>query len=709
MGSLPMKRRFLFLGGVLLFALLAAITVWQGSFHFDLFSPDSPEQTLTLLAVSVLIFILTITLGFMLARTFVRLSAERRDKREGYRIRTRLVVGAVALSGIPVFFMVIFSIYVLNNTLKKWFSKPMDTIVYNLADANVAFEEETQRRAQAQAGWLASRQDVQDYLASGLKPSSLSTEFCTQHRLHRAYIDRAELDRLTICDLSASLETKQPPPRPAKIMVGRSALGKVWVEVQARMSRDLAERQQRIEREVQNYRQLDLNNRQVRNFLIQLLVLICLFILFVATWIALQLARQISTPIAALLEAAGQLSRGNLDYRIQTPATGELGTLVRGFNEMAAGIQSSERELERRRNFTEAILESIPTGVISLSAERRIQRANTALAQIFDVDRVQRASRLEDLFPPDHARDLHRLLNRARRTGIASAPMDIVEGVKTLHLAVTISAISGEQTAGWVLVIEDTSELLRAQKAAAWHEVARRIAHEIKNPLTPIALSAERIARQIDRAEAGVPLSPEIVRIIRQCSLTISGEVESVKALVDEFAQFARFPAAQPQPSDLNEVVESALAVFSGRLAGVDVVKSLRPGLPPVSIDREQFRRIVINLVDNAAEAMQDSRVRRLSVATDLIGSDTVELSVADTGIGISPEDRERLFLPYFSTKNRGTGLGLAIVHHILQDHGAQIRVEENRPTGARFVVEISAQTDMENPAVESRSLETSA
>ena len=319
------------------------------------------------------------------------------------------------------------------------------------------------------------------------------------------------------------------------------------------------------------------------------------------------------------------------------------------------------------------------------------------LTQIFGAERVARATRLEDLFPPGHARDLHRLLNRARRTGIASAPMDIVEGRRTQHLSVTISAVSGKQSAGWVLVIEDTSELLRAQKAAAWHEVARRIAHEIKNPLTPIALSAERIARQIDKAEAGgAGMGPEILRIVRQCSLTISGEVESVKALVDEFAQFARFPAAQPQPSDLNEVVESALAVFAGRLDGVEVFKALRPGLPGVSIDREQFRRIVINLVDNAAEAMQDAPVRRLTVATDLAAADAVEISVTDTGHGISPEDRERLFLPYFSTKNRGTGLGLAIVHHILQDHGAQIRVEDNLPAGARFVVEIPALAEAE-------------
>ena len=691
-----MKRRFLFLGGVILFALLAALTVWQGSFHFDLFSPENPEQTMFAWAVSILIFIVTVTLGFMLTRTFVRLAVDRRGNREGYRIRTRLVVGAVALTSIPVFFMVTFSIYVLNNTMRKWFSKPMDTVVYNLADTNVAFEEETRRRAVAQADWLAAREDVRQYLVTGVKAAALNPAFCREHDLYRAYVvHHDETEKLDICSPAAA----KPKGAPAKTMLGRASVEGGSVEVLARMSRDLAARQQIIEREVYNYRQLDLNKRQVQTTYILLLLLISLFILFVATWIALQLAKQISTPIAALVEAAGQLRRGNLEYRIQTPASGELGTLVRGFNEMAADIQSSERELERRRNFTEAILESIPTGVISLSAERRIQRANTVLTQIFGAERVARAMRLEDLFPPDHARDLHRLLNRARRTGIASAPMDIVEGKRTLHLSVTISAVSGKHTAGWVLVIEDTSELLRAQKAAAWHEVARRIAHEIKNPLTPIALSAERIARQIDKAEAGAPLSPDIVRIVRQCSLTISGEVESVKALVDEFAQFARFPAAQPQLSDLNEIVESALAVFAGRLEGVEVAKSLRPDLPGVSIDREQFRRIVVNLVDNAAEAMQESPVRRLMVATDLAGADTVELSVTDTGHGISPEDRERLFLPYFSTKNRGTGLGLAIVHHILQEHGAQIRVEDNPPTGARFVVEIAAAVAETEPA----------
>ena len=246
-----------------------------------------------------------------------------------------------------------------------------------------------------------------------------------------------------------------------------------------------------------------------------------------------------------------------------------------------------------------------------------------------------------------------------------------------------------------MIVLEDTSELLRAQKAAAWHEVARRVAHEIKNPLTPIALSAERIGRQIGApGSAAAPARASC----DECAATIAESVESVKTLVDEFSQFARFPAAQPVRCDLNEVVREALAVFHGRLDGIDIRTSFAPGLPPVNLDREQFQRVVVNLVDNAAEAMQDSLVKKLYVATQPGAAETVELVVADSGCGVSPDDKEKLFLPYFSTKGRGTGLGLAIVSHIVAEHDAHIRVEDNQPAGARFTVEIPVAVDAEAP-----------
>jgi nitrogen fixation/metabolism regulation signal transduction histidine kinase len=314
---------------------------------------------------------------------------------------------------------------------------------------------------------------------------------------------------------------------------------------------------------------------------------------------------------------------------------------------------------------------------------------------LFSEEQITHAAHLSDLFPPPDVAEIQYLMKRARRTGVAASQIDLESPRQVLHLAVTVSALPARQSAspGFVVVLEDTSELLRAQKAAAWHEVARRIAHELKNPLTPIALCAERIARQLDR---GATVSPEAQRILRDCSATISREVQSVKTLADEFSQFSRFPAAQPVPSDLNDIARNAVSVFAGRVEGIDLRVDLAPDLPLVNVDPEQFKRVIVNLVDNAAEAMRESLVRRLLVATRGTSGETVELLVADTGCGISAGDKEKLFLPYFSTKGRGTGLGLAIVNHILSEHGARIRVEDNPPAGARFYVEVPATVSAE-------------
>ena len=427
------------------------------------------------------------------------------------------------------------------------------------------------------------------------------------------------------------------------------------------------------------------------------MALITLFVIFVATWIALFLAKQISVPITALLEAAREVRKGNLKHRVEVQAADELGLLVRGFNQMTQEMEANQRELDRRRRFTEAILESIPTGVISISSDGHIQRVNRPLLKIFPAGLVERATRLEDLFSRDDTAEIKYLMKRARRTGVATRQLELRTEDRVHHVAATVSALDDKLTSGFVIVLEDTSELLHAQKAAAWHEVARRVAHEIKNPLTPIGLSAERIARQVDRL--GLP--PAQAAILRECSETISKSVESVKTLVDEFSQFARFPSAQPVRSDLNQVVEEALLVFQGRLDGISIHTNFAPDLPPVNLDPEQFQRVVINLVDNAAEAMQDALVKNLYIATQTGAAETVELVVADSGSGVSPEDKEKLFLPYFSTKNRGTGLGLAIVSHIVAEHNGQIRVEDNRPTGARFTVEIPVpmEADADSPS----------
>jgi PAS domain S-box-containing protein len=416
-----------------------------------------------------------------------------------------------------------------------------------------------------------------------------------------------------------------------------------------------------------------------------LICLITLFVLFFASWSAQILSRQISVPISALLGAAQEVRRGNLSYRVRVNAIDELATLVRAFNEMTSELEANARELEARRRFTEAILESIPTGVISVSADERIERVNRALAGIFPPEVASSAKWLEDLFSPEDLAEIRYLLKRARRTGAAASQLDIQRSSSVLHLAVTVASL--EEQRGFVLVLEDTSDLLRAQKSAAWQEVARRIAHEIKNPLTPISLCADRIARQLLR----LPMDGSARAILEECTEIIQQEVQTVKSLVDEFSQFSRFPSAQPSAADLNEIVESAMSVFAGRLDGVAVSVDLDRTIPLVLADKEQLKRVIVNLIDNAFEAMNEAPVRKLLLATSHASADTVRFSVSDTGCGISAADKEKLFLPYFSTKDRGTGLGLAIVSHIVTEHHGKVRVEDNRPTGATFIVELNA------------------
>jgi PAS domain S-box-containing protein len=415
-----------------------------------------------------------------------------------------------------------------------------------------------------------------------------------------------------------------------------------------------------------------------------LICLLTLFVLFFAAWTAQILSRQLSVPIAGLLEGAREVSRGNLSYRVRVGAIDELATLVRAFNEMASELEGNAKELELRRRFTEAILESIPTGVISVSSDERIERVNRALAGIFSAETVTNAKRLADLFAAADLAEIRYLLKQARRRGAAACQLEVPNASGTLHLAVTAASL--EERRGFVMVIEDTSDLLRAQKASAWQEVARRIAHEIKNPLTPISLCADRIARQLAR----ISLPADSRAILEECALIIQQEVQTVKTLVDEFSQFSRFPAAQPVPADLNEIVESARSVFAGRLDSIDVSVSLDRNIPAVLADRELLKRVIVNLIDNAAEAMTDSHVRKLAIATSQPSPDVVELSVTDTGCGVSRADKEKLFLPYFSTKERGTGLGLAIVSHIVTEHHGRVRVEDNYPNGARFIVELN-------------------
>ncbi len=687
-----MKKRLVYSIAIFLLSLSVAIVGWIGSFKTEPLKPANPNQTLVFWAGFSMIFLLMLSLMWYLFREAAKLYLDRQSHREGSRLRTKLVIGAVTLSCLPVFFMFLFNFELFNHNVANWIRDPENIKIDVFRGVTGMLSKEMQDETAAQAALLAAQPEIHQMLAGSTNRDGFLERFCRQWELESATVVQA-VGGATLDSwgkLPPAANDNRTVSAEADVMENGKLAG--TVRVSARIPEDVAHNEEMIRTSSKNWEDLKGMWKYFRSFYLLMMALITVVVLCISTWIAFLLSKQISIPITALLDAASEVRKGNLTHRVEVRAADELGSLVRGFNQMTQELESNARELDRRRRFTEAILESITTGVISITADGSIKRVNRALAKIFPSQPVEQATRLEDLFSREDTAEIKYLMKRARRTGVATRQLEMRGPDRMLHFSITVSALEEKLTSGFVIVLEDTSELLRAQKSAAWHEVARRVAHEIKNPLTPIALSAERIGRQLDKLE----LPPQPARILRECSAIIATSVESVKSLVDEFSQFARFPSAQPVRSDLNQVVQDAIAVFKGRLEGISIRTSYATDLPPVNLDREQFLRVVVNLVDNAAEAMQDSLVKNLVVATQQGAADTVELVVADSGPGVSPDDKEKLFLPYFSTKNRGTGLGLAIVSHIVAEHNGHIRVEDNLPAGARFTVEIPAVLDPE-------------
>ncbi|HEV2710881.1 MAG TPA: ATP-binding protein [Edaphobacter sp.] len=463
--------------------------------------------------------------------------------------------------------------------------------------------------------------------------------------------------------------------------------------------------------------------RQIRSLYMSLLLMMTILALFASSWLALHISKQVTRPVEALGDAMEAIAAGDYAHRVDEGATEELGELVRSFNHMAADLEDSRRAvehstvqisaanaaLEARRSELETMLETIPNGVATLDADRRIVLTNRALSEMMDPggQRPFLGRVIEEVFPPEVADVIDHLIKRSHRMGSASSEMEIAGTGNdrfggSLNLLVTVALLEtrghhdrmSREHRGYVVVLENATELLRAQKQSAWKEVARRVAHEIKNPLTPISLSAEQIHRHIDRLATALTdhnIESPSPAVIRRCSEVISSSVESMRSLVDQFAALAEFPTARPRPADLNTIVENALALFAGRMQNITIVKKMPSGLPLVMADPEALKRALGNLIDNAAEAMQQSLLRELRICTAQLENGMIELSIADTGTGLTDDMRERLFLPYFSTKQRGTGLGLAIAAKIIQEHQGTIRAEKNFPAGAKFTIELRA------------------
>ena len=707
---------------VLLFAVLAS----QTAFNPTILQAETNQQAVVFYALSLLISLLFVALTFVLARNLLKLFAERRMGVLGSKFRTRMVAGALLLSFVPVMVMYWFAYGLMNRSIDKWFSTPLEEVRSDTNAMTSLLANYAMQNARVEAAAIAASPEIESAF-SGHDFSDVVSQF--QHRQLTlqggfAFAVRdanaegafnapaawsALKSRLPLADAAAA--------RPAQFTwqqtdysVGSAPVqGGGLILVAIPLPREFSQTVRQVEASQQRYFQLSRERRRVRQTYVGLLLLLTMMVLFVTTWLALFLAKLVTRPLSALAEATQEISRGRLDYRVDVSAADEIGDLVRSFNRMAEDLEASRRqieessrdlsaanaELDQRRRQTETILESIPTGVLSLDGDRRVIHVNQALLRMFYPDpghdtsgQILRGASLADVFPAEVLEDFEPLLRRADRMGMTTSQMEMQLPRGSLNVAVTVAILKHQgEGSGYVVVFEDLSDLLKAQKQAAWREVARRVAHEIKNPLTPIALSAERIQRHLDRAK---PADAAALGVVRSCAETIAEAVETVRQLVDEFSTLARFPVAKPKPADINEVIETALSMFTGRLEGIVLHKSLASDLPKVLADGEAIKRAVANLVDNAAEALQTSMLREIEISTALVASrDAVEITVADTGHGVTRELKEKLFLPYFSTKKRGTGLGLAIVSRIIEDHRGSIRVEENRPVGTRFVVEL--------------------
>jgi two-component system nitrogen regulation sensor histidine kinase NtrY len=744
-GKLTRRRRIVLWGLGITVLLLLSIIISQQLWLWTVIPPDTASDTLLLYALSTLNFVAFVVFSFIFVRNLLKLRRERRELQLGSKIKTRLLIYFIAISFLPIIAMAVFSYLFLNRSLEKWFGGFSARVV------NEA--QEVQREAvEAQTRNLY---DTATLLATILRPQSDIERQATLERVVASgqvsaveIIDsggraiaqsRASLAANEVSEFESLMEKARALKPSDDSLADGKDLDAVVVPISDNqrlivvpLRRAGSDLEETITGSQSEYRHLVARQRRVRSLGLSTLGLMTLMLLFVSSWVAIYLARGIATPIKALAEASKEIARGNLSHRVTTIAEDELALLAHSFNQMtaqlaenrsrieagSAALREKNLTLEERREYIETILESLSTGVVSLNEDDCVTTINAAACHILRLNPGPASDRkLQSLMVSEDWVVIDRLLRRARRTGQATEQAQLAGGSNgtvestALPVALTATALraSSAQKRGVVLVLEDLSELLAAQRVAAWSEVARRMAHEIKNPLTPIQLSAERIAKSYRRATenggeengangrtgsiGGAAEEARVGTVIDECTNTIAREVAGLKAMVDEFSRFARLPLARLEVADLNEVVRHAVALYDDRLNGVRMKVKLDTDLPSAMLDTEQLRRVFVNLIDNASSALGGvDGQKTISIVTSFDSSRSLLIAeLSDTGHGIRPADFKRLFQPYFSTRGTGTGLGLAIVQRIILEHGGRIRAEANYPRGARFVIELPA------------------
>ena len=697
--------------------LIATLMVLLFAFFEVLIPEISTEYSLTnniafFLLVNINI-ILLVLLVFLVVRNLVKLLFERRRNILGSRLRVRLVLVFISLSLIPTLLLFFIAGGFVTKSFEKWFGVQVGNALRGSLEIG-----ETYYQNSANNALFYARQLSQRITAAGLfDPRSMDGLKAFVEAKQREYnLGTVEIFSPDRKPLVVAFNDKVPTGitvKPESEFLNRALRGlevtrtqgfgegdiiRGGVPVKSRdgkilgvvvvdyfVPKSITKRALQIRRSYDEHKNLAIFKEDIKNTYMLTLILFTLVIIFSATWFGLYLAKGITGPIQKLAEGTHEVAQGNWDYQIDTSGDDEIGMLVGSFNQMTRDLKQINTELEQRRRYMETLLTNVTAGVVFVDRQGKINTINRAAEQVLGLDAGNvLGQRYDKVFQSDSLVVLGEIIDRVQGSRGIEREIKVTRSDRILTLLVTAATLRDEEeeVLGVMMFVEDITEIQKVQRMEAWREVARRIAHEIKNPLTPIQLSAQRLRKRYEYLLKGDDA------VLEKCTSTIIKQVEELKNLVNEFSNFARLPTAKLSPNDLNQVVKEALFLFQEGHRGLEFRFDKRGDLPLLELDREQIKRVLINLLDNAVAVVGDGG--KIEISTEYDPSlRIVHLEVADNGSGLSPEVRENIFEPYFSTKKEGTGLGLAIVSAIVSDHRGYIRVRTNEPTGTRFIIEL--------------------
>ena len=698
---------------------------------YDLTQKFPLSNSVLILALINLNILLIILFLFLVFRNLLKLFLERRKGVPGSRLRVKLVVTFIALSLIPTMLLYFVSAAFITNSIENWFNVQIESSLQESLEVAQTYYKNSATNALYYGEQLARIIKEEKLLNDENLPrlsaviSQKQQEYnlgivevfsSTNEELVRASNPQVPTGDFTDPDsnnireaLNGKRFSRITPMGKADLIRGIVPVYSNWnpedvvgvVVVNYYVPYSLVNKMQEISNSFDQFKNTKLLKGRIKKGYLVFLGLIALVITFLATWFGFHLARGITGPIQELALATNRVAGGDLDVRIDVQSDDEIGLLVTAFNKMTGDLRLNQREidqanrdlrrsnleLEQRRRYMEIVLKNVTAGVVSVDQQGNLTTVNKSAEKMLKIKpgRIF-AKNFRELVSDDHLHMIKEILLELRESGRDSirrqVTLPLPDGKLTLLVNVTTLRDESGEFMGTVVVFDDLTQLIKAQRMAAWREVARRIAHEIKNPLTPIQLSAQRLRkRYLDRFGDDDRVFDDSTRLIIK-------QVDELKNLVNEFSSFARLPASNPTPNSLNEILEEALVLYQEAHKEVDFSFHPDPRLPVFDLDRDQLKRVVINLLDNAVGAIdQEGAVEIESAYNPALQMAT--FSISDTGCGIPAEDKPRLFEPYFSTKKSGTGLGLAIVATIISDHSGYIRVKDNYPRGTRFIIEL--------------------